>query len=151
MAAPQLVILTTRPGRKGRDYDTIWNRERNEGPLKTITRGQAEELAAQLRDGPATASQSTGPCATASPRYATRIQALLDEGCDRILLVPLYPQYAAATSATACDQAFRALMEMRWQPSVRVVAALSRRPGLYRRARGLDAAVAREAARSSRR
>uniref|UniRef100_UPI0019530E40 ferrochelatase n=1 Tax=Klebsiella pneumoniae TaxID=573 RepID=UPI0019530E40 len=45
---------------------------------------------------------------------------LLDRGCDRILLVPLYPQYAAATSATACDQAFKALMKMRWQPTVRV-------------------------------
>jgi protoporphyrin/coproporphyrin ferrochelatase len=45
---------------------------------------------------------------------------LMQKGCDRILLVPLYPQYAAATSATACDQAFRALMKMRWQPAVRV-------------------------------
>ena len=54
------------------------------------------------------------------PEVRERIRALLDQGCDRILLVPLYPQYAAATSATACDQAFRALMDMRWQPSVRV-------------------------------
>jgi ferrochelatase len=54
------------------------------------------------------------------PEVAGRLQALLDQGCDRILLVPLYPQYAAATSATACDQAFRALMDMRWQPTVRV-------------------------------
>ena len=51
---------------------------------------------------------------------ATELRALLEEGCDRILLVPLYPQYAAATSATACDHAFRALMDMRWQPAVRV-------------------------------
>ena len=54
------------------------------------------------------------------PAIRARLQALLDEGCDRILLVPLYPQYAAATSATACDHAFRALMDMRWQPTVRV-------------------------------
>jgi ferrochelatase len=54
------------------------------------------------------------------PEVSLRIQALLDQGCDRILLVPLYPQYAAATSATACDQAFKALMQMRWQPTVRV-------------------------------
>jgi ferrochelatase len=51
---------------------------------------------------------------------AERLKALLDRGCDRILLVPLYPQYSAATSATACDHAFRALMQMRWQPSLRV-------------------------------
>ena len=56
------------------------------------------------------------------------------QGCDRILLVPLYPQYAAATTATACDQAFRALMKMRWQPAVRVAPAYSRRPRLHRRA-----------------
>jgi protoporphyrin/coproporphyrin ferrochelatase len=114
------IILTTRPGRKGRDYDTIWNRELNEGPLKTITRNQAERLAAHLR-------QATGDrvCVDWAMRYGkpevrTRIRGLLEEGCDRILLVPLYPQYSAATSATACDQAFRALMDMRWQPSVRV-------------------------------
>ncbi len=54
------------------------------------------------------------------PEMRERIQALLDQGCDRILLVPLYPQYAAATSATVCDHAFRALMDMRWQPTMRV-------------------------------
>jgi ferrochelatase len=114
------IILTTRPGRKGRDYDTIWNRERNEGPLKTITRSQAEQLAAQLRDVAGDRISVDWAMRYGKPEVRTRIQALLDEGCDRILLVPLYPQYAAATSATACDQAFRALMDMRWQPSVRV-------------------------------
>jgi ferrochelatase len=54
------------------------------------------------------------------PAAGQRIQNLLDQGCDRILVVPLYPQYAAATSATACDQVFRALMDMRWQPAIRV-------------------------------
>ena len=66
------------------------------------------------------ASSSTGPCATPIRRPTSRIAALQAQGCDRILLVPLYPQYAAATTATACDQAFRALMRMRWQPAVRV-------------------------------
>jgi protoporphyrin/coproporphyrin ferrochelatase len=114
------IILTTRPGRKGRDYDTIWNRERNEGPLKTITRSQAEQLAAHLRDVAGDRIAVDWAMRYGKPEVRTRIRALLDEGCDRILLVPLYPQYAAATSATACDQAFRALMDMRWQPSVRV-------------------------------
>ena len=54
------------------------------------------------------------------PRTADRIQALLDQGCDRILAVPLYPQYSAATSATACDQVFASLARMRWQPAIRV-------------------------------
>ena len=115
-----LVILTTRPGRKGRDYDTIWNRERNEGPLKTITRAQAEDLAAHLRETAGDRIVVDWAMRYGKPEVGARIRALLEQGCDRILLVPLYPQYSAATSATACDQAFRALMEMRWQPSVRV-------------------------------
>ena len=55
-----------------------------------------------------------------NPSIASRLDALAQHGCDRILLVPLYPQYAAATSATVCDEAFRALMRMRWQPAIRV-------------------------------
>jgi ferrochelatase len=115
------VILTTRPGRKGRDYAAIWNKERDEGPLKTITRSQAELLAARLGgDG-----RIVVDCAMLYDTATTesRIRALQEQGCDRILLVPLYPHYAAATTATAADQAFRALMKMRWQPSVRVAPA----------------------------
>jgi protoporphyrin/coproporphyrin ferrochelatase len=115
-----LVILTTRPGRKGRDYDTIWNREANEGPLKTITRAQADKLAEHLAGLAGGRVSVDWAMRYGKPEVGARIQALLDQGCDRILLVPLYPQYSAATSATACDQAFRALMEMRWQPTVRV-------------------------------
>jgi protoporphyrin/coproporphyrin ferrochelatase len=113
-----LIILTVRPSKKGKDYATIWNNEKDEGPLKTITRGQAETLAGRLRDkGNVVVDWAMR---YASPSTESRIQALKDQGCDRILLVPLYPHYAAATTATACDQAFRALMKMRWQPAVRV-------------------------------
>lgn len=113
-----LVILTIRPSRKGKDYATIWNNEKDEGPLKTITRGQAEQLATRLVDN----SRIVVDWAMryANPSTESRMRALQEQGCDRILLVPLYPQYAAATSATACDEAFRALMKMRWQPAVRV-------------------------------
>ncbi|HEX5600253.1 MAG TPA: ferrochelatase [Hyphomicrobiaceae bacterium] len=112
-----LIILTKRPRAKGRDYDTIWNKEKDEGPLKTITRDQAEKLAAAL-DNPRIVVDWA--MRYANPTTESRIKALMEQGCDRILLVPLYPQYAAATTATACDQAFRALMKMRWQPYVRV-------------------------------
>jgi ferrochelatase len=112
-----LLILTTRPGRKGRDYEKIWNRERNEGPLKTITRAQAEKLAAALADERIVVDWAMR---YASPAIADRLAALQEQGCDRILLVPLYPQYAAATTATVCDHAFRALMALRSQPAVRV-------------------------------
>jgi ferrochelatase len=113
-----LIILTVRPGRKGKDYDAIWNNERNEGPLKTITRSQAEKLAGAFAGDRRIVVDWA--MRYANPTTDSRIRALKDQGCDRILLVALYPQYAAATTATACDQAFRTLMKMRWQPAVRV-------------------------------
>jgi ferrochelatase len=115
-----LIILTKRPGPKGRDYASIWNKERDEGPLKTITRAQAESLAAHLQATAGDRVVVDWAMRYGNPAIAGRIRALQDEGCERILLVPLYPQYSAATSATACDHAFRALMDMRWQPAVRV-------------------------------
>lgn len=113
-----LVILTVRPKKKGHDYASIWNTERDEGPLKTITRSQAEQLTKRIGGDPRIVVDWA--MRYANPTTASRIRALKDQGCDRILLVPLYPHYAAATTATACDQAFRALMTMRWQPAVRV-------------------------------
>lgn len=113
------IVLTKRPGPKGRDYAGIWNKERNEGPLKTITRDQAEQLAARL------SAHDPRIVVDFAMRYgkppiAERLTALQAQGCDRILLVPLYPQYSAATSATVCDKAFDALKAMRWQPTLRV-------------------------------
>jgi ferrochelatase len=116
-----LIILTRRPGPKGRDYDSIWNQERDEGPLKTITRSQAEKLKTRL----AALGESIGvdwAMRYGKPATQERIEVLAREGCDRLLLVPLYPQYCAATTATACDKAFDALRKMRRQPILRVAA-----------------------------
>lgn len=121
-----LIILTVRPSRKGRDYATIWNNEKDEGPLKTITRSQAEQLAQRLGNDPRIVVDWA--MRYANPTTESRIQALKNQGCDRILLVPLYPQYAAATTATANDQAFRALMKMRWQPAVRTLSSYHDHP-----------------------
>ena len=114
-----LIILTVRPSRKGRDYDKIWNRERDESPLKTITRAQAEKLSASLAplDGRLMVDWAMR---YGNPSIASRLGALQQAGCDRILVVPLYPQYAAATTATVADKAFDALKQMRWQPAVRI-------------------------------
>lgn len=114
-----LIILTRRPASKGRDYDSIWNREKNESPLKTITRSQAEKLASALAPVDVRIEVDWG-MRYGNPSVGSAIDALLAKGCDRILFVPLYPQYAAATSATACDAVFRHLMTMRWQPALRV-------------------------------
>jgi ferrochelatase len=113
-----LIILTVRPGRKGKDYDKIWNKEKNESFLKTITRSQAEKLAASLIGDPRIVVDWA--MRYGNPSIASRLDALQASGCDRILVVPLYPQYAAATTATVCDKVFEALAAMRWQPSLRV-------------------------------
>src|SRR5262249_47445206 len=114
------IILTVRPKRKGRDYDKIWNRERNESPLKTITRAQADKLRPALADIDPTLMVDWA-MRYGNPSLDSRIEALAKAGCERILLVPLYPQYAAATTATVCDAAFAALMRLRDQPVLRVV------------------------------
>lgn len=127
-----LVILTTRPARKGKDYEVIWNKERNEGPLKTITRAQSEKLAQRVAGG------AFGPGGEkivvdwamryGGPSMASRIAALQAQGCDRLLVVPLYPQYCAATSATVADRAFDVLKALRWQPALRIAAPFYDRP-----------------------
>jgi len=116
-----LIILTVRPGRKGRDYDKIWNKQRDESPLKTITRSQSDKLE-EIADKLDRRIRVDWAMRYGNPSIRSRLEALADQNCERILLVPLYPQYAAATTATVCDEAFRALAKMRFQPSLRVAA-----------------------------
>jgi ferrochelatase len=112
------VILRIRPGRKARDYLKIWNTEKNESPLKTITRAQADKLAADISDHDHVVVDWA--MRYGNPSIKSRIDALVAQGCDRLLVVPLYPQYSAATSATVCDEVFRVLSQMRAQPTLRV-------------------------------
>jgi protoporphyrin/coproporphyrin ferrochelatase len=116
-----LIILTVRPRRKGRDYEKIWNKERDESPLKTITRSQSDRLEEML-DKIDKRLRVDWAMRYGNPSIRSRLEALADQNCERILLVPLYPQYAAATTATVADEAFRALSRMRFQPALRVAA-----------------------------
>jgi ferrochelatase len=116
------VILPIRSRRKARDYKRIWNNDKNESPFKTITRSQAEKLAGIL--------EPLGKHVIvdwamryANPSIASRLEALIARGCDRILVMPLYPQYAAATTATVADEVFRYLMGLRRQPALRILPA----------------------------
>ena len=115
------LILLTRPRAKGRDYESIWDKEKNEGPLKTITRSQSEKLGLALRDlnGDVVVDWAMR---YGAPPIGDRLRALQSAGCDRILVIPLYPQYCAASTATVADKAFEALTSMRWQPALRVAA-----------------------------
>ena len=112
------IILRIRPGRKARDYLKIWNTERNESPLKTITRAQSEKLARSIADHDHI--EVDWAMRYGNPSIRAGIEALTARGCDRLLVVPLYPQYSAATSATVCDEVFRVFAGMRAQPTLRV-------------------------------
>ncbi|MDQ1077710.1 ferrochelatase [Pseudoroseomonas cervicalis] len=113
----QGVILTTRPFRSGAAYRRIWNTALDESPLRSFTRSQAEKLQhAFPEDGPLI----DWAMRYGRPSIAEKLEAMQDQGCDRILVVPLYPQYSATTTATVNDQVFRALMRMRRQPTIRI-------------------------------
>ena len=113
------VVLTFRPWKSGHAYARIWNKEADESPLKTFTRAQASGLADLFRGTPAIVVDWA--MRYGLPPIADRLAALVRQGCDRILIFPLYPQYSAATTATVYDSCFAALSTMRWQPTIRGV------------------------------
>ncbi len=113
------LVLTSRPKKSGANYARIWNRDRNESPLRTYSRSQAEKLAEALRDMPGIVVDWA--MRYGNPSTSSVVDRLLAQGCDRILTFPLYPQYSATTTATANDQLFRALMKIRNAPAVRSV------------------------------
>jgi len=112
------IILRTRPRTKARDYRKILNTERNESPLKTITRAQSEKLARNIAG--LDHVEVDWAMRYGNPSIRAGIESLMARGCERILVVPLYPQYSAATSATVCDEVFRVLASLRAQPTLRV-------------------------------
>ncbi|WEK05359.1 MAG: ferrochelatase [Candidatus Devosia phytovorans] len=116
-----LGILTFRPQKSGHGYDQIWNREKNESPLRTITRDQAEALAARMAGHDNVIVEWA--MRYGNPSTQSVLERLRAAGCQKILLVPLYPQYSATTTATANDKAFDALKLMRWQPAIRTAPA----------------------------
>ncbi|MCX2563394.1 ferrochelatase [Acetobacter thailandicus] len=121
----QGVVLTVRPGKSGKAYKRIWDKETNESPLRRYTRDQAEALARRFEadNVPVVWAMRYG-----TPSVAQGLKTLLEQGCDRILAVPLYPQYSATTTATANDQFFRALMRLRNQPAIRTLPAFADHP-----------------------
>lgn len=114
------IVLNTRPKKSGKAYDEIWNRELDESPLRTITRSQSDKLAERLA-GLGDNLDFDWAMRYGNPSIASRLERMQAEGCERILVFPLYPQYSASTTATVNDTVFRKLMKMRWQPAVRTV------------------------------
>lgn len=116
-----LIVLTTRPKKSGAAYDKIWDMENDDSPLRVIAKEQVDKLSARL-NGHQDVVVDFG-MRYGNPSTADAIDRLKAQGCDKILLVPLYPQYAASTTATANDKAFDHLKKMRWQPAVRTAPA----------------------------
>ncbi|MFV1874199.1 ferrochelatase [Nioella sp.] len=124
----QAIILTKRPFSSGAAYKSIWNHDKGESPLMTITKDQTAKMAAEMQERHGDTVMVDFCMRYGNPSTKSKVRAMVEAGCDKILFVPLYPQYAGATSATANDQFFRALMEEAWQPSVRTLPAYFNHP-----------------------
>ncbi|MCG6884946.1 MAG: ferrochelatase [Silicimonas sp.] len=124
----QLVILTKRPFTSGAAYKSIWNEEKGESPLMTITRAQTEKIRAAMTEQYGDKVVVDFCMRYGNPSTKSKVRALVEQGCRKILFFPLYPQYAGATTATANDQFFRALIDEKWVPEVRTVPAYFARP-----------------------
>jgi ferrochelatase len=124
----QLVILTKRPFSSGAAYKSIWNEADNESPLLTITKQQTAKIKAemQLRYGEDVIVDFA--MRYGNPSIKSKVEAMTKAGCTKILFFPLYPHYAGATSATACDKFFAALAKEKWQPVARIVEPYFERP-----------------------
>ena len=124
----QLIILTKRPFTSGAAYKSIWNEEAGESPLMTITKQQVAKIkdTMQARYGDKVVVDFC--MRYGNPSTRSKVQAMVEQGCQKILFFPLYPQYAGATTATANDEFFRALMDEKWQPASRTVPPYFDRP-----------------------
>ena len=113
-----LFILTFRPAKTAHAYKKIWRKESNESPLLFFTRNQANKLRDKIGIKRVIVDFAMR---YGNPSIKSILNKLKDEGCENIVILPLYPQYAAATTATVCDEVYRTLMEMRWQPSLKII------------------------------
>jgi ferrochelatase len=117
----QLIILTSRPFRSGAAYKSIWNEEEGESPLMTITKAQTSKIKERAHEMYGDKVVVEFAMRYGNPSTKSKVREMVAKGCSKILFFPLYPHYAGATSATANDQFFRALMDEKWQPIARVI------------------------------
>ena len=113
-----LFILTFRPSKTAHAYKKIWRKDTNESPLLYFTRNQAEKLKDKISNEKIIVDFAMR---YGNPSIRSKLDHLKSVGCENIVILPLYPQYAAATTATVCDEVYRSLMGMRWQPSLQVI------------------------------
>ena len=118
----QLIILSIRPQKSGANYRKIWNTEKNESPLLTITRDQTTAISQTLAERYGDQVMVDFCMRYGNPSTPSKVRAMVEAGCEKILFFPLYPHYAGATSATANDAFFAALAHEKRQPAARTVA-----------------------------
>ena len=113
-----LFILTFRPSKTAKAYKEIWMEKKNMSPLRHYTIMQAQKLSEKLNNKDKIVDYAMR---YGSPSIKSKINELKDKGCENLIVLPLYPQYAAATTATVCDEVYKTLMQMRWQPSLQII------------------------------
>ena len=113
-----LIILNTRPSKTAHAYKKIWMKKTNESPLRYYTKSQANKLSLKISNKNILIDFAMR---YGNPSIKSKLKKLKEEGCENMIILPLYPQYAAATTATVCDEVYRSLMQMRWQPSLQII------------------------------
>ena len=113
-----LFILTFRPAKTAKAYQKIWMKKQNMSPLRYFTIKQTTTLQKRMKNK---SIEIDYAMRYGNPAIAKKLSELKDKGCQEMIILPLYPQYAAATTATVCDEVYRTLMKMRWQPSLQVI------------------------------
>jgi ferrochelatase len=113
-----IFILTFRPSKSSRAYKKIWIKETNESPLLYFTKSQTNALKKRIGNEKIIVNYAMR---YGNPSIKSKLNNLKEAGCENIVVLPLYPQYAAATTATVCDEVYRSLMKMRWQPSLQII------------------------------
>ena len=111
-------ILTFRPSKTAKAYKEIWMKDKNISPLLHYTQKQSEKLSSLISEKNLVIDYAMR---YGNPSIRSKISTLHKMGCENLIILPLYPQYAAATTATVCDEVYRTLMKMRWQPSLKIV------------------------------
>ena len=113
-----LFILTFRPSKSAHAYKQIWMKEINESPLRFYTKNQKDKLSKRISNKNLIVDFAMR---YGNPSIEKKLKLLKNSGCENIVIFPLYPQYASATTATVCDEVYRNLMKMRWQPSLQII------------------------------
>ena len=113
-----IFILTFRPSKTAHAYKKIWRKDTNESPLLYFTKNQTKKIQEKIQNEQIIVDFAMR---YGNPSIKSKLSLLKEKGCENLIILPLYPQYAAATTATVCDEVYRSLMKMRWQPSLQII------------------------------